>query len=364
MDENQEGVKLPRELAGLRCTDVSVNTGIRAWRLMDIELGSQDEVITAASRIVAFGDDTYPWPFPIARFGDFLAIDRLEIESLRAVRELMKNYLASTTKQRPISIAVFGSPGNGKSFAVTEIARQLGGSGMTARVFNLSQFESPDAIHKALHQVQNISVTGDLPLVFWDEFDAHYGDMRFGWLRFFLGPMQEGTFHEGQITHSIGKAIFVFAGGTSSCKAEFDEQVRSVHGHLAKGPDFMSRLHGYVDIADLNYSDKNLDAPVALRRAVRLRALLSQSAGSLVRQYVPFDLEKQKVRRELSVDPGILRAFLLVPEYRHGARSMEAIIKMSALSGKYRYDRSSLPPFEQLQLHVEAERFLALVDSL
>jgi len=375
--------KLNRDLAGVRGVAVSVEAGIRPWRLMNTELSDSAKIIKAATHIVEFGDGTYPWPFPIARFGDFVAIDRIEIESMRAVRELMKNYIASTVNQAPISIAVFGSPGNGKSFAITEIARELSATGMTSCVYNLSQFESPDAIHNALHQVQNITLSGTLPLVFWDEFDAYYEDTRLGWLRFFLKPMQEGKFSQGQATHNIGKAIFIFAGGTASRKAEFDEHIRSPHGQLAKVPDFLSRLHGYIDIADLNYSEQNLDAAVALRRAVRLRWQLLQSAGSLTRKSIwdptasevseqsTVDPEahrtsegtKQEVHEQLSVDPGVLRAFLLIPEYKHGARSMEAIIKMSALSGKYTYDRSSLPPSEQLQLHVDAERFLALLHS-
>ncbi|MGD0999015.1 MAG: hypothetical protein ABR941_11975 [Thermoleophilia bacterium] len=57
----------------------------------------------------------------------------------------------------------------------------------------------------------------------------------------------------------------------------------------------------------------------------------------------------------------MLRAFLLVGEYIHGARSMTAIVRMSALSGKPRFERASLPARQQLGLHVDADQFLALV---
>ncbi len=63
----------------------------------------------------------------------------------------------------------------------------------------------------------------------------------------------------------------------------------------------------------------------------------------------------------LDIDPGVLRAFLDVGAYVHGARSMESIVEMSALTGKARYERSALPARHQLGLHVDADAFLRLV---
>ncbi len=65
----------------------------------------------------------------------------------------------------------------------------------------------------------------------------------------------------------------------------------------------------------------------------------------------------------LNLDPGVLRAFLEIPEYLHGARSMEAIVEMSTLSGRLRYERSALPAAHQLSLHVDSHAFLSLVGS-
>jgi hypothetical protein len=65
----------------------------------------------------------------------------------------------------------------------------------------------------------------------------------------------------------------------------------------------------------------------------------------------------------LHIDEGLLRAFLLVPEYIHGARSMEAIVQMSSLAGKPRFERSSLPASQQLAVHVDAGAFMRLVRS-
>jgi len=64
----------------------------------------------------------------------------------------------------------------------------------------------------------------------------------------------------------------------------------------------------------------------------------------------------------LAIDPGVLRAFLEVRSYRHGARSLETIVAMSTLHGASRYERSALPAADQLDAHVDAAEFLRIVD--
>jgi len=118
----------------------------------------------------------------------------------------------------------------------------------------------------------------------------------------------------------------------------------------AKAPDFLSRLRGYVDILGVNATDET-DTAFVLRRAFLLRAIL---CGRAMQTFSG---------GRLSIDRGVLRAFLTVSRYLHGARSMEAIVDMSALAGKLRYERSSLPAEHQLALHTDAATFLDLVRS-
>jgi len=74
---------------------------------------------------------------------------------------------------------------------------------------------------------------------------------------------------------------------------------------------------------------------------------------------------KQVLRNDVvQIDSGVLRAMLLTRIYRHGARSMEAIIATSQLAGKTRFERSSLPTEAQLDLHVDGQDFLAQVQQL
>ena len=78
----------------------------------------------------------------------------------------------------------------------------------------------------------------------------------------FLSPMQDGSFTENETVHWIGKSIFVFAGGTKYTFREFSGQANSdADGFKAvKGSDFVSRLHGFLDILGINPRETSLES--------------------------------------------------------------------------------------------------------
>ena len=188
--------------------------------LQDKFKGSLEQV---ALQVVLEGPEVALQGVPWGQFGNLLTVDRQEIESYRSIRNLVSEYAGQKQASRPLSIAVFGTPGSGKSFGVTEMAKSLLPGQIEPITFNLSQFDSADDLISAFHQVRDVGLSGKIPLVFWDEFDTSLRETPLGWLRYFLAPMQDGKFQEGQISHPIGRAIFVFAGGTSSSMAEFDK---------------------------------------------------------------------------------------------------------------------------------------------
>lgn len=326
------------------------------WTILEAAYPSSLSQISRQA--VIRGAETVLTSVPHGRFGRLFTVDRHEIEALRAIRGLMEEYCTIAEPGRPVSIAVFGPPGSGKSFGVAQVAGSLLPGRIQKLEFNLSQFESPDELIDALHQVRDAALTGKIPLVFWDEFDTSLDGVPLGWLRYFLAPMQDGAFRQGQLVHPIGRAIFVFAGGTAANMRDFGADLTPAQLRSAKKPDFVSRLRGYLDVLGPNPQgdDPGGDRFHELRRAILLDSLLRRKAPQLVgrKDGVP----------ELSIDPGVLTAFLKVPSYRHGARSMEAIIDMSHLSGQPSFLRSSLPSEAQLDLHVDGRRFLALVQRI
>ncbi len=300
------------------------------------------------------GPESLPAGIPVEAVGKWSSVDRSEIEGMRAVRNIMAGYIADflrgTRLERPLSIAVFGPPGAGKSFAVKQIAKVLLPGRLETVTFNLSQSRSEDELPQAFHQVRDLVLRQALPLVFWDEFDTPLAGERLGWLRYFLAPMQDGEFRENGVFHPVGPAIFVFTGGTSATFQQF-AQVRDEEAEkAAKKPDFISRLKGYVNVFGPNPVTQD-DVAYALRRALLLRGMLAGRAPQLFR------------RGRLQIDDGLLRALIGIDRYRNGARSMEAIIDTSALGGRLRYERSSLPPADQLELQVDARAFLELMEG-
>ncbi len=293
---------------------------------------------------------------PYGEYGALLTADRGELESYNSLRRLILSYRDDTGAKKPLSIGVFGPPGAGKSFGVEEIAKGTLGQDVPLLVFNLSQFDinTPDMLHGALHQVRDEAIKGSTPVVFWDEFDCR----GLQWLQYLLSPMQDGSFVDDQITRVLGKCLFVFAGGVMSSRQEFVtaaewEKKGIEEFEQLKGPDFASRLHGYLDVLGPNRREPRTkdeygrdllarpDLSFPVRRAILIRGLLRVGKSD-----------------ELDIDPGLLNALLKVRSYKHGTRSLQNLLKMLSKNPEGRYMPSSLPPAEQLRLFVDEKEFM------
>jgi hypothetical protein len=335
------------------------------WCLLD-ELDEQG--LEPLSHKVLTGDDQGSMrTVPVGRFGALRTVDRAEIESFRSIQNLIAQYLDRRETRRPLSLAVFGPPGSGKSFGVEQVAHSVAqrtGAKVEKIEFNLAQFESTQNLAAAFHSVRDEVVRGRVPLVFFDEFDCQF-ETQLGWLRYFLAPMQDGAFRDGDGMHPIGKAILVFAGGLSDTFARFsrsalDENLTEIERQQelrkfreAKGPDFVSRLRGYVNVRGPNPDPaKPGDRSYLLRRAMIARSLFERNWSALRDPSDP---------HRLSISEAVVRALIGVPEYKHGVRSLEAVLDMSTLEGKTTFDPAALPALEQLEQHVDAQAFARLV---
>lgn len=330
-----------------------------AWTIVagnTASIGSPSPLWGLARRVAVIGLDELR-ETPYQQFGDLFSIQRSEIESLRSLRRLLTQYRDLAKADKPLSIAVFGPPGAGKSFCVKQLAKAVFAEKVPFLEFNLSQFDdkNPAQLNGALHQVRDMALEGKLPFVFWDEFDS----LNLKWLQYLLVPMQDGSFQEGQITHPVGKSVFVFAGGTRFRFQDFgappDDLVALADKEklqawerdfrARKGPDFKSRLAGYLDVFGPNPRDAD-DVTFPVRRALLLRVHL-----------------KKFGKQRLIIDPGLLSAFLEISVYRHGARSLEKIAEQVRLASRIgEFWRSDLPSRGQLDMHVNADEFLDLVE--
>jgi hypothetical protein len=300
---------------------------------------------------------------PHLSIGNLTSADRREIEALRVLRHLVLDYKNRPASEcrKPLSIGVFGPPGAGKSFAVKEIAQALMGEKEWKEgwmEFNLSQFtsETTDDLIGAFHQIRDRVLKALTPVAFFDEFDSH----KYEWLQYLLAPMQDGAFQQGQATHPIGKCIFVFAGATSWTFESFGPPEGSGAAYddfkMAKGPDFKSRLDGFLDVLGPNQrqliavdqtkqsytqTPDPCDIFYPVRRALFVRGEL-----------------RCKRDEKLDIDAGLLRALLRIGKYKHGARSLSKLVEPLRDSRPGTVYRSLLPSRQQIDLHVDAAEFL------
>ena len=344
------GAKFAFTSAEVRCRDgrchpggPTLNSG--DWTILGLvspwHIDHDDKVsLEPARRVALFGPDSLPG-VPCATFEGLQTLDRHEIDSLRSIRRLMLMYRDGGVRKQPLCLGVFGAPGAGKSFGLKQIAAGVFGPKVPILEFNLSQFKDPSDLIGAFHQVRDKVLSGETPVAFWDEFDAK----KYDWLQYFLAPMQDGAFQEGQVTHFLGKSVFIFAGGTSSSFEEFnehrDDKDLAVKEDfiLKKGPDFISRLSGYLDIAGPNKRDVTAgslpDREYPVRRAMLIRSTLELGD------------------KPLQIERGLLTALLAVGRYRNGARSLNKLVSYIRDRGGLPLRRAFLPPDEILALYME-----------
>jgi hypothetical protein len=292
--------------------------------------------------------------FPSAKFGKLDTIDRNEIETLRSLRRMMIAYDQQRRPSQPLSFGVFGPPGAGKSFGVKQIAEEVFGPQAWLE-FNLSQFNGAPDLIGAFHQVRDKALSGVTPVAFWDEFDSD----SYKWLKDLLAPMQDGRFQEGQVSHWIGKCVFIFAGGTSATYKEFgpaegaDDDAK-LQFTLRKGPDFHSRLDAFYNVIGPNPRElpppketpagprrpDPADVCFPLRRALMIRSTLGCARDA-----------------RLDFDSDLLDALLLVPKYKHGARSLQKMVSSLRPHDGVTIRRSALPPPALIDMHVDGAAF-------
>ena len=315
-----------------------------------------DEVIAAAEDIVRFGQSPRLAGHPHARYGDFETYDPNEVRALTALEKLFQGYLETDRPDRPLSLAAFGPRGAGKRFQLTSVIRHVAASLRLTDAnfeFNIGQFDW----RRAWRQIRQDTPQGSFPLVLFDEFDVDRGGKRWGWLRHFVGPMQDGKIASHDEEFRFTSAIFLFVSQRSPTLLHFSGTTDATYStedsvafREAYGPEFLTCLSDYLDCPGLNPASPD-DKWFLLRRATTLRSLLTRLPNG--RQRV--------VEGSLNIPPEFLRALLQVRDYHHGIGSLFKILQMFDHSSDNAFRWQQPPPRSVLSRHVDADEFLALI---
>jgi hypothetical protein len=281
------------------------------------------------------------------------ALDREEINNFWSVQAIIQSHRDHPDRGKPLPLAVFGSPGSGKSFTIEQILGEVDPKAVEQKLeFNVAQFKDLKSLQTAFHQIVDHTSKGDIPLVMFDEFDANLDGEPLGWLRYFLSPMHDGKYTSSNLVYRIGRAVFVFVGGTEPRFEDFCSRVKEDKFKAVKGPDFVSRLRGHLDIKTIDSDSEPIEKLLMFRRAILLRGALQRHCKDVIN---PID----DVAR---IDEGVVRAFLLIPTYKHGVRSIDAIVQMATISPSKRFQKASIPIPTQLGMHVDAGKFIDLMN--
>lgn len=307
--------------------------------------------LSVAQKIVIAGVEELYAHVPFCSYGKLTTVDKDEIENYSTIKLLLDDYIyrydhsEGNDMPRPLSVAIFGAPGSGKSFGVKQIAKSCGRFLISS--INLSQLNSPTELFESLHEALQRG-KDEIPLVFFDEFDAELAGTPLGWLKYFLSPMQDGEYTVNGKHFQVNGAVFAFAGATASSFSEFipssEEGIATFRA--VKGIDFASRLKGILNIKGPNPKTVT-DRSHVIRRAILMRSQLTHKISRI------YDEESHVVH----ISRALLAALLTVSEYRHGSRSLEFILDMSRLSEVSRFTSSCLPVAEQMDLHLDVEDF-------
>lgn len=301
-----------------------------------------------ARRIVREGVQVLEHERGVYKVGHLWLFTKQEHDQLVALQSLIEGYLGLPSPPRPLCLTVFGAPGSGKSFGVKEIRAALvqqyaGRLQLPDDEINLTQLRAPGELAERLQPFTGAPSANQVPFIFFDEYDAPLAGAPLGWLSWFLAPMQDGLFQHNGASLSLKRAVYIFAGGTADSLAEFG-RTDPVGFRAAKGPDFVSRLRASLDVKGPNESEAQ-----GLRRAVLIRGALEKVEEAHTGQ------PRSPAR---GIDDELLYALLAVGRYTHGARSIHAIIEMTAAESVregYVTDlrRRNLPPDEVLAIHAD-----------
>ncbi len=298
--------------------------------------------------------DDWLAPFPCLMINKRAYWDKTEIEMMREIYSLVKNFVSKENFQF-LNIVLLGKPGSGKSSNVEAIISDLNlrEDKLKKLDFNLSQFSDEQELIAAFEKITEVGVS-KIPVVLWDEFDSNLKE-KYGWVEKFLRAMQDGVYSTRYGDRRLPRSIFFFAGSRIHDVKELLNLCKKVgpgvgspewHWQAVKGQDFKSRL-------SYPFVTGNIDLELTPVRASRdIYSVLLRRAGALRFNFKKYHSEFFDENKELKIDTPVSIALLLA-DYYDDLRSIDNVIKSASTDGRASFDASCLPTNRMLELHCD-----------
>lgn len=229
------------------------------------------------------------------------------LDIVRAKGEIDR-YYRDRTRQRPLNIILWASPGSGKSHFVKCLAASM--DAVEAVTYNMGATKRIDDLATALESLRNAKVVDKRPMFFLDEFDSSVDNFAM-----LLPLLWDGELTLGPHNLKIGKVVILLAGSKPVIKTTadlaknvakriIDNKAKPLPSKLA---DLVSRING-PDLAipplDNGKGGKGRKAD----KVCIAVSLLSRRFGCL--EFVPW----------------AVLSFIAKTEFRYGVRSISHLI--------------------------------------
>ena len=279
---------------------------------------------------------------PVYSVDDFIAVEPNEISGYQNFKTLVDQYAANRRRLTPLSIASFSTEGSPRKYGIETIVKK---AFEKVRIFeiDLSLFTSEHDLMAVFQQARDVFVLGNLPLVFFNNFDAPQNGKPFTWIKSFISAQAHGEFKDNYGCHPLGRGVFVFKSEIYKNYENFKALRNSDDFIESKGPELIKYLDGSLDTYGVNPVAGREDNTYVIRRAVLIHNLMKT---------------RQVPQCDMDISDNYIRALLLVPHYHYDAHSLKIMLSI------YTPDRSfedSIIEFSNVSTHVDIDSFRGLL---
>ncbi|OKL56795.1 hypothetical protein UA08_07776 [Talaromyces atroroseus] len=310
------------------------------WSILEHAVG---DVSQLAQETVRQGNNHIAMRIPHAQFSKLALCDRREIESFRSLTQGVMHYLATPSIRTPYGVAVCGSVGAGKTFAMQQVIYSIVRTKPVHFLFcDFADMTDTDYLNVLLQSVRDCSIQGVIAAVHFHNTELLFNSSLAKSLYILLRLIREGTFIDNGSLRPVGQSIFFF-------EDDAWETLSDLQNPKKDGlKSFVASLRTSVTLLGPNQIDnkRGPDTLFPLRRAIILRSLLEGQIPGMTST------------SRIDIDDRLLSGLLLVPKFTRAVQSMKAILDMSQVNLEHGFKPADLPPISLLSLHMEHDDFL------